>query len=46
MTTDDEELQWDEYRMEKYTWDAIIEGADTDLVGTWRLRRVSDEKAT
>lgn len=46
MAHDEEELVWEEYRQEKYSQDAIREGADADVVVQWRLRRTGDEGTT
>ncbi|HOW71090.1 MAG TPA: hypothetical protein PKY77_10855 [Phycisphaerae bacterium] len=44
-TTDErEQIDWEEYRIEKYAADAITEGVDPELVGQWRLRRVNDTR--
>lgn len=46
MISDAEEAEREQYRREKYTWEAILDGAGPEVVERWRRKRDGDEAAT
>jgi len=40
MAEDDEQVEWERYRRERYAWEAWVDGASEEQVERWRRGRV------